>query len=314
MPTVINMNDFRLILLSTLLFLSVISVITYSDGMTNMELEHELLVSSGYKYLVYGNQNSNGIALYDLKLRNEKQLIVPPVKEDRLVQPVIGKSGVGYCIQESFLFDYVKKQGKLIRFNLNDFQHEPVELTLKQLYANLALSPDENKLAFIYIPSSSQEPALGIFNIKNGEIEKNYRVKERYYSNPVILRWRSDNKTLVFHDTHTGLPGMEIDTSTGDSKVIPEFYLDFYEDYSLKEDQKSREVFVEGVSGHINKIHLLHATRYSLSFSREGKYLVYGWIRGKGSAVLTILDIKSQKFLEINLENHPGTVLGLALW
>lgn len=83
----------------------------------------------------------------------------------------------------------------------------------------------------------------------------------------------------------------------------------------LAMDGKKESVYVHDLEGGERQIIVKkNATGHSFSLSPDGKFVVLGWLRGLGFETLAIIEISSNRRLDIRLKNHPSTVLGLALW
>jgi len=278
-------------------------------------LTSDEIMSSGYRYLIFGSQTTNGVQLYDFRSKRFVSLLVPGNKSVRYMEPVVGKSGKGFCIKEENTFDFERKKNEIIVFDLNTLESRSIRTILKQRYSNLALSPDETKLALIFISSTNASPLLGIFNVVEESMGQTFPVDKRFIENPITILWKPDSRGVVIWDSITGLPAVEIDALTGHSKMVEDYPLDYKNGYMLVMGKESKNLFIHNLG--TNKRHLLkikHRTAHALTLSRDGKYLIYGWLRGKGFETLTIMEVQSGKRFQIKMDNHPSTILGLTLW
>ena len=84
----------------TALFLIVRFFYVAIDWPIDNNLTSQEIISYGFKYMVFGSQNTNGIDLYDIKNEKFIRFIIPENKKIRYILPVINKSGRGYCIRK----------------------------------------------------------------------------------------------------------------------------------------------------------------------------------------------------------------------
>lgn len=310
---------FSVLLYGAILFILALIILAILEGVRPLQndLPPNDIISSGYKLLAFGSQNSDGIELYELKGGKITAFLIPKNKNVRYIKPVVGKSGKGYCIKEENTFDIGKKTDQIIAFNLNTFKHQPTKTIIRQRYAKLAISPDEAKLAFIFVSAKDSVPLLGVYNPDKDRIEKTFPVDKIFYEVPIEILWKSDNKSVVMWSTLVGgPPAVEINTETGRSHQLDNFPLDFNGKYMLAMDGNKEGVYLQNLESEEKQIIVKKiVTEHSFILSRDGKFVIYGWLRGTGGfETLAIMDIKTKRKFQIKLENHPSTVLGLALW
>jgi len=271
------------------------------------------IVASGHKYLIFGSQDTNGIELYDLKQKKFIPFLIPAKKDIIYRDPVVGTSGKGYCIRLTGIFDTASNTVDLISFDLNFLNHQPARSLQIKKYAAFALSPDEKKIALVYATSLDSPYLIGIYNIAKGKIENTFSVDSRFET-PLGIVWKSDNKTVVIWSAlMSSPPAVEIDAKTGQSQNIDNFPLDYKGKYMLAMDGKKETIYFQDLSsGEKHIIVKKNATGHSFSISRDGKYVVLGWLRGLGAETLTVMEIKSKR--RFQLKTTEGTVLGLVLW
>lgn len=176
------------------------------------------IISSDYKFLIFGSQNSHGIELYDLKLGKFIPFLIPEGDgknvDVRYVDPVVGKSGKGFCLLEKNIFQ--RRKAEVIKFDLGTLQSHPTKIILKQPYASgLALSYDEKRLALVQAASFADSPILSIYDLQEEKIEKTFAVDQRFLSDSINIVWNEDNKGIVLWDNITQFPAIKIDTITG---------------------------------------------------------------------------------------------------
>ncbi|MGA1871984.1 MAG: hypothetical protein ACMUJM_26000 [bacterium] len=275
------------------------------------------LISKGYKYIIFGSQRTNTIELYDLKKGSFIELL-PPNKDidSRFLEPVIGISGIGYCIKEKSRFNIKNKVGELITFSLQTLKYRRIDtVNIFNTYANLALSDNEQKLAFIFSHNLQSIPVLGILDTTDEIIKENISIDKRFLKNPIQLIWKPDNKNIVIWDTLSGLPAVEINTFTGESKIIDYYPFDYYKDqYILVSGAHKENICLFDLKQ--NKKHRICYAGHTMKFSRDGKYFVSGRGRGIGSfETLEIIDIMDfKKRFQVKMDDHPSTSLGLDIW
>lgn len=283
------------------------------DKINNLTADE--IVESGHSYLIFGSQSTSGIELYDLKQKKFINFIIPTSKDTIYKDVVVGISGKGYCIGLTDIFNNDSRKIELISFDLNlQNKHSAENLPIKK-YATLSLSPDENKLAIVYASSLDSPYVIGIYNVATRNIETTFPVDSRYET-PLSIAWKSDNKTIAIWSTLiNGQPAVEIDTTTGQSHSIGNFPIEYKGNYMILMDSKKESVYSQDLSsGEKHTIVEKNATGHSFSVSKDGKYVVFGWLRGLGGAeTITVMEIKSRRRLQIKT-THTGTVLGLALW
>lgn len=281
------------------------------------DLSADKIVSSGYKYLIFGSQRTNGIELYDLQGNKFIPLLTPKDKETRYIMPVVGDSGKGFCIKQDSIF-LEKRRDEIISFDLNTLQSTSTGLIIKQQYENLALSHEEERLAFVYSTSLDSPPKLGVYNIADRKIEKSFDIDRRFFEMPIIIVWKPDNKGIVLWSTMispTPPPPTEIEIASGTSKILDENPYDYKGKYILATDRKQKAVYLKNIVTGVRKtIVKNNNTGHSFNLSRDGKYVTYGWLRGLGFETLTIVDLESQQNFQLKMDDHPSTVLGLVLW
>jgi len=295
----------------------VIFVISSIEWPLRNDLPKKEIVSSGYKFLIFGNQNFKGLELYDFESGKFKPFLVPENNAIRYVEPVIGESGKGYCIKEENPFDLKNRKDEIITFDMKTLEKRCTRTVIRQKYANLAISSDEKRLAFIFSPTDNNIPLLGLYDTVKEKIEKAFPIDRSFFENPIKILWKPDNKSIVIWTTlANGPPAIEFDIELGSSYKIDNFPLAYKHEYMLAMDDKKESVYLLNLeSGNKETLIKKNVTGHSFSLSRDGKYFVYGWLRGIGGfEILTIMDIKTKRELQISLKKHPSTVSGLALW
>ena len=299
--------------------ITVFFIISSIEWPLRNDLPRKEVVLSGYKFLIFGNQNFKGLELYNLESGQFKSFLVPENNVIRYVEPVIGESGKGYCIKEENPFDLKNRKDEIISFDLKTLEkrYTNTKTVIKQKYANLAISPDEIRLAFIFSPIDNNIPLLGIYDTVQEKIEQTFPIDRSFFENPIKILWKPDNKSIVIWTTlANGTPAIEFDIELGRPHKIDNFPLTYEHEYMLGMDSKKESVFLLNIeNGKKETLIKKNATGHSFSLSRDGKYFIYGWLQGIGGfEILTIRDIKSKRELQISLKKHPGTVSGLALW
>ena len=152
---------------------------------------------------------------------------------------------------------------------------------------------------------------LGIYDISQGLIEKQITIEYRFATDSEDILWKPDNEHIEIRDRSSKLPAVEINYKTEKYRnELPEYPRYYNGDFIIFEDADGKIYFVNQKKNIRYKIKAGH----SYSLSRDNRYLVYGWARGMDRETLTIMDIETQKKYQIKFKNHPGTVLGLALW
>lgn len=294
----------------TVLFLIVRFFYVAIDWPIVNNLTSQEIISSGFKYMVFGSQNSNGIDLYDIKNEKFIQFILPENKKTRYLLPVITKSGRGYCIRKD-VTDINNIKDAIVAIDVNRLQYKNVDNLSMQRCYGLSISSDERKLAFIYTLAKQGTPMIGIYDISQGLIEKHIAIEYRFGTDAEDIIWKPDNEHIVIRDRASKLPAVEINYKTeAYRKILPEYPRYYKGNFIIFEDADGKTYFVDQKKNIRYKI----KTGHSYSLSRDNRYLVYGWARGMDRETLTIMDIETQKKYEIKLNDHPGTVLGLALW
>jgi len=310
-------------ILSVLFYIAIIAflIVVINFIILNIEwpLKNDLspgeLISSGYRYIVFGSQNLNGIALYDLESEKIIPFIISKDRRIRYVNPVVGKSGKGYCIKEENIFKSKMKKNEIITFDLNTLKKGTTKVIIKQEYANISISPDETKLAFIFASVENKTPLLGIFNTKTENIEKTLPVYKHFFTSPVRIVWKSNTEIIIWSKLKEGPPALEYDIVSGRSHMIDNFPLDYKNSLLLALDRKKESVYVQNLETGKKKVLVRNnATGHDFSLSSDGNYVLYGWLRGMGIETLTVTNIKSGEKYQIKLKKHPSTVLGLSIW
>ena len=284
-------------------------------------LSVEELLSHGFKYLVFGSQNTDGIEIYDFKKGNFVSLLIPEQKEAkqreaRYLEPIVGMSGKGFCIKEKDIFNFNKKEGQLITFDLKTFKSNSTGIRLKQIYANLAISSNEKWLASVYFNDANLLPVLGIISTNEQKIKKEFPVDKRFYDNPIVIFWTPDNNNIILWDTITGHPAIEIDTSSGSKSTLNNFPLDMKDNIILLENKENNNIIVMDSNSQQQKQTIIkqNSTGHSFKLSNDGQYMVFGWLSGFGFETLSVMELSSKISFNIKLKNHASTVLGLSLW
>lgn len=268
------------------------------------------IVNSGYTYLIFGSQKNNGIELFDLRKEKLIPFIIPEKNNIKYKLPVVAKTGKGFCIRKDET-DINNIKDAIVNFDVNLLQYKIVESLSMQRCYSLSISSDERKLAFIYTLVKQGTPMIGIFDVSQGLIKKNITIEYRFGTDTTDIIWEPDNEHIVIRDRASKLPSVEINYKTGASRnILPEYPRYYKDNFSISEDTEGKIYFADKKKNIRYKIKAGH----SYILSRDDRYLVYGWARGMDRETLTIMDIETQKKYQIKLNDHPGTVLGLALW
>lgn len=282
------------------------------------EMQRKEIVESGYQYLVYGSQNSNGIEVYDIKNDKFIPIITPEKFEVRFENPVIGRSGKGYCVRIESIEGSMKARANIVSFDIISRTHNLIKtLMINEFNTKMALSPNEKMLSLIVSGQEDSNPVLTIIDTADMKIIHKIVIDERFYQSQVIMTWKPDNKNILLWDAFTDLPAVEININTGAMKELGYLPLDCKDDVALVASDRmlSRVYLVNLKTGNKADIDLYYKTAHSLSLSSDAKYLIYGWLRGIGGfESLVVRDIQSQKEFQLKLKNHPSTVMGLSLW
>lgn len=278
------------------------------------------IVQSGYRYLVFGNQNTDGIELYDIKNGQFNPFLVgDKTKLVRYINPVIGKSGKGFCVRTEWMPGTTKAKVELVSIDITARTHANLPIATKDSFSNeLALSSDEKLLAVILNKTPDAEPRLGIIDVTRHKMIATFVIDKRFAENRTKLMWKQDNKTIVLWDIDTGLAGVEINAITGTTNPLDIYPLDFKSNFLLAYETSKQEYLylLDTVSGVKKSVGNEHRTAHSFSLSSDGKYLIYGWLRGFGGFEnLVIRDLNSDKEMPVKMiPDHASTVIGLAIW
>lgn len=270
------------------------------------------IVATGHRYLVFGSQKTNGIELYDLKQQKLIHFLVPAEKDFIYSDPVIGASGKGFCMKHAKIFDPASGAIELISFDLNLLRYQTIGNLPMRKYEAFSLSPDETKLAIVYAISLDSPYLMGIYDIAAGRMEKTFSFDSFKTSEEIL--WKTDNRNVVLWSTLIDGPSaMEIDTETGKLRTLENFPLDYKGKYMIAMDSRKKSVYMQDLeSGEKQVIVKDNATGHAFSLSRNGQYVIFGWLRGLGAETLTIMEAKSKR--KFQLKTTEGIVLGLALW
>ncbi len=291
-------------------------IILGCDRTLDNKLSTKEIISAGHRYIVFGSQRTGGIELFDFRDAQFHSLIsTPDINIRQYMMPVVAANGKGFCIKQEHTFNAEKKTNEIIAFDLNTLENKSTGIKIKMSYANLAISHDSNKLAFVFKQYSNDKPSLGILNINKNKISRIISVDERFAEYPVKTIWKPDGQTVVIWDTITDQPAIEINTTNNRTKLIAEYPLDFKNDLALFMDRASKSYYLlEPQNKKQTSVDINHVTAHSFKISRDGKFLLYGWLKGKGFETLVIRKIGTDREYQIALDNHPSTVLGLDIW
>lgn len=278
------------------------------------ELPSKEILANGYKYFVFGSSNSEGIEIYDIRNNKFDDLLIPEQKGISYSDPVVGRSGKGYCIKEKDIFDLKKKEGQIITFDLNTFKSNATGIKIKQQYANLSISPDEKRLALVYLSNVKSTPVLGIINTNEQKIEKELPIDQHFFDNPLVIFWKPDNNYVILWDTITGLPAIEVDASSEEKSVLTNYPLDIKTNRILFDENKSIKLIELDSQEKPQVIIKQNATGHLFSLSSDGRYMVFGWLSGLGFENVGVMELSSKRLFHIKLKNHPSAVIGLCLW
>jgi len=278
------------------------------------KIKPQELISEGYHFLLYASQTNNSIELYDFESERPRILLSSKENNIEYLAPVIGNSGKCFFVKKVNRFEEGKNYSDIIQYDTKNNLHEEIGLRIINIYSKLALSPEENKIAFVLKETyESDETKLGVYDLEKKLLVEKIDIGNRFYDNPIILTWLPDNETVQIGDTITGKSALEINTKTGVQKNIKEFPLYYTEKHKLIKGDD--DIYLEDLETQIKiPLNISHKTAHSFSLSKDGKYLVYGWLRGKGFETLVIKDLTSNRKFQLKMDDHPGTVLGLAMW
>lgn len=275
-------------------------------------LTRDELASAGFHGLVFGSQRSEGIQTYDLATGKFVE-IISSRGEGRYILPRIARTGRGVCLKDS-------RYGEVINFDLNAGSYAPLKnLPRTQYHQLLALSHDGNSVALLFNRVDGEfTPILGVYDLTSGQLAKTYELGDYLKETPASVLWAPDDKSLmIVWRAYTKIPTVRVEISSGRSVELPYHIEAFKGDgRALIRGEKSQLFMLDQGTGAMEAIDAVSEvnTSHDFSFSQDGKYLSYGWLRGKGFETLCVIELSSGRRFQLNLDDHPGTVLGLALW
>lgn len=284
----------------------------------------EQLVVTGYKYIVFGSQRTNGIELYDFNKNSFIDFISSKDNKVRYLSPVVGRTGVGYCIEEKNTFEGERRTIKLMSFDLRTMKYQRIETEeINNAYPLLALSSDGQKIAYISSPNYKQADTayLAIFDTATKRITKKVAVDKGYLEYPTKIVWLPDNISIAIWTWH---PAEEVNTITEKIRPITDEFkilskhpypIAFCQDKYiavLDRDEKTMPTLIIDVNS--NKEHFLENSVHNVIFTYDGKYIISGIksdLVGEFIRITTSEDF-SRKY-DIKL-HESGTILGLSIW
>ena len=267
------------------------------------------LINNGYKYIIFGSQDTDGIELYDLKNKTFQSFLKR--NGQRFTYPIVHNTGTVYFLRESG-DGFEPDETALMVF---DFKNRRLKHDKGFPGGhNITLSPDNKRIAFIDSDSTSK-PCLKIYDIENRTVEKNIPIKN-FYSNIV---WKPDNNTVVLWGTNEIKPAYEVNIFNGKTKRLILFYypLEYFQDkFVLLFRKEDFGTYLKDLEK--DKLYKLEfkGSLHSEKFSKDGKYLVAALSRGWPSIdTLTIIDTNNpDRTLQVKVDDPTSNTLGIDLW
>ena len=287
--------------ISPFLLLLLCAVISCGHEEPSNRIDPSELLKNGYKYILFGSQRTDGIEFYNLGNKTFKPFLR---KENgqKFLGPVVGSTGRGYCLRET---DNLVAQEEicLVLFDLKaDELQQASEFCFRRGYSDIvALSFDNQRIAFTYYDNNSKS-CLGIYNLNTSKLEKSILIENRFLENPVRLVWKPNNNSVVLWQRTSNKLADEINVLTGEITPISYYPLDYFQDkFVLIANQKNRGIYLKDLERNIQ--YKLKENWHTIKFSRDGKYLVAGRLRGKGFETLAVIDANN---LERSLQIADG--------
>ena len=257
------------------------------------------LIKDGYDGVIFGNQNTKGISIYEFNNENLRDIIVGGPDVEYAYPVYIGDKF--YCIRKIkengiFFNDVIQSDlsGKFIKIK---------STTSSNIYS-IGLSCDGSKIAMLIL--SQNKKNIRIIDLTNNSIIVDYEVDDGY-SDITKLVWDcSDNIFII--DKSISCNVFNLSQKTINKADRFPIYCNsnscitaYDEGYLIGENNVKSKI-----------ITITNKTTHSPSLSNDGKFLIYGWLRGVGFETFSINEITSGRSLNIKLK-HSGTALGLQL-
>lgn len=266
------------------------------------KLSPEQLLGSNYRYVVYGEQDNQGIKMFDLKTLQYMQIIAPG-KNERLAMS-LPKPYPNKGSQIVFIENNIENEEKSRLVILNIKTGEKKTLLSpginSQIY-NFSISKNAEQIMFI----NQKDNSLYLWNATGNDLKKlkkhNKNFNEVYFSGGVFY-------LIDFEEMETHLYNTNGEFIRKYGKII--LARSDQGNVRLIFDKKERIKFLEfSSSGRTKKVF----GAYSVFMTEDGEFLVYDRFESKHKDSLIICETRTGKEITLDLQNHIGPIQGVAL-
>lgn len=260
------------------------------------------LINAGYLGIIYGNQNTRGISIYELNNSKNRNIIVGGSDAEYAFPASIGNNFV--CIRKTsvngkLIYDVIQSDmsGKIT----------PIKTTASPNIYSISVSNNRSKLAML-TKSNENKTVLKVYDIKNDKYVISAPMDDTNNNEALKLIWNSDDDIIYIIDQSKS--GIMFNIKLNKLQNTTEYPVccNSHSCITIRDS----EYYLKSHNASETKLILGKKTAHTLSLTRDGKFFVYGWLRGAGFETFLINEVKTGKHIEIKLE-HPGTALGLQL-